>query len=211
MSLEKKVERLSKKVDDLQAENAELKAEISELKAPSKQKTSEEDISRRSFLKKLGAGAVGLGALGISPAVSQLKISKNGFSAGSSGSLNLRNSNLELNRGNYIKEKGTSSGFLVNKTECPTDNPNNQIVKAKPLPKGIVFVTVHETSDSAMFILEGPGLGTYEINDPNNSFGSSKNSGNDYNVYYDSNKDQYDIQNDTSSDRGFHVWHFGRI
>lgn len=72
------IEEIEKRVSKLEEENKKLKtiienrlSEVGEVK-----KSNNTDLSRRDFLKKLGIGAVGLGAL-TTPVASQLKITKN--------------------------------------------------------------------------------------------------------------------------------------
>lgn len=83
MSLEDKVERLEKKVENLEEEKKELRRETRDLREKlgleAQTEESKEDISRRNFLKKIGAGAVGIGAISLAPAASQLKLTKNGI------------------------------------------------------------------------------------------------------------------------------------
>lgn len=71
------------KIRDLERENEDLRRRIEKrFESIKKQNSNDiaEKISRRTFLKKIGMGAAGLGALSMAPASSQLKITKNGIS-----------------------------------------------------------------------------------------------------------------------------------
>lgn len=94
MDTEKKVKDLIDRVEKLEEENKELKEKLAEdSRSTHKSKSSSSEISRRDFLKKVGAGAAGIGALSLSPVASQLKLTKNGIS--SSSGLNFLDSGNE--------------------------------------------------------------------------------------------------------------------
>ena len=117
--IEEKLERLAERVDKLEEKNYQLQQENQELKQRidnrfSGQKSSEKDekeISRRSFLRKLGAGAVGLGALSLAPAASRLTITDTGIE-GSSGLdfLDSGSQYLKVNDGGLVE---ALNGFAV--------------------------------------------------------------------------------------------------
>lgn len=98
------IEKLKKENRELKRQNEQLKAEIRQMQ--DKTKLEEEDdsedqqLSRRSFLKKLGVGAVGLGALSLAPAASKVTISdggitQNGNNFWHSGMSNLAPTNID--------------------------------------------------------------------------------------------------------------------
>jgi len=71
--LAEKVRKLEEQKEEIQKQNKKLVKEINEIKQDrnkrniNSKKVREQDISRRTFLKKLGLGAAGLGALTMSP------------------------------------------------------------------------------------------------------------------------------------------------
>ncbi len=86
-NLAERLEKLEKEMEQLKAENQELRKEKNKLKRkiesiPVQESENNEELSRRSFLKKIGAGAASIGAMGLASA-SGLKLTKNGVSGGS--------------------------------------------------------------------------------------------------------------------------------
>lgn len=75
--INKRLKKQEERIKKLEEDNKKLKEVISE-KINNNEK-SEQDISRREFLKKAGLGAAGLGALSLSPTAANLKITKNGI------------------------------------------------------------------------------------------------------------------------------------
>lgn len=74
----------SRSISELEDEIANLKQELQQLKnsrsyrqTPSRSDPETDDISRRDFLKKLGAGVAGLGAMSLTPAASNMRITSN--------------------------------------------------------------------------------------------------------------------------------------
>jgi len=120
MVSEERFEELIERVKDLEEENKQLKKRLKNRSEDTDSEKLDNKLSRRSFLKKLGAGAVGLGALGLSPAASQLKLSKNGlftdtglgltdsgseyFKVNSGGPVEVKNTDLRLPVGNLIED-----------------------------------------------------------------------------------------------------------
>ncbi len=103
MDLEEKVEKLAERVGELEKENRKLKSKLK-----NDEKQEDQEISRRKFIKKLGAGAAGIGAMGIASA-SGLKLTKSGLSSsGSDISLNSSNLNSIQN----LNVGSTTSGSL---------------------------------------------------------------------------------------------------
>jgi len=102
--LKNKVEKLASRVDELEEENRKLKQHISPKDRENQGKDS--GISRRSFLKKLGAGAIGLGALTLSPASGKMKLTPDSIlKNGKTGFLDLADAeplrtNLDMNENN---------------------------------------------------------------------------------------------------------------
>lgn len=96
------VRELVERVERLENENQRLKQQLS---TSADTVPQENKLSRRSFLKKLGAGAIGLGVLSLSPAASKLTISDNGITQdGEDLYLGLGGSNSmtgDLNMGTY--------------------------------------------------------------------------------------------------------------
>lgn len=118
MSIREDVKELKERLERLESENKELKKQNRRLenelknvkKEVSPEKTSDkynEDkgISRRGFLKKLGAGAIGIGALSLAPAASRMTITDSGVQKnGSPAFLDLAGTNAmnsDLDMSNY--------------------------------------------------------------------------------------------------------------
>jgi len=106
---EKVEERFQNKKEQFKRE---VKQELSEDEKPERIQ-KDRDVSRRSFLKKLGAGALGLGALGLSP-VSSLKLTRNDVLKGGSPAFldtsgsNVMRGSLSMNN-NVITDLGDPS------------------------------------------------------------------------------------------------------
>jgi len=107
---DERLDKIEEKVLRLEKENKKLKKHIKKEREKPENKDSKK-ISRREFLKKAGIGAIGLGALSLSPA-SALNIkdadldiytgtSKNDlqkyFSVNQGGPVSIQNTNLDLN------------------------------------------------------------------------------------------------------------------
>ena len=84
------IEELAERIEKLEEENKELRETVNKLRSSEKEvsetDSKEEQISRRSFLKKIGAGAIGLGALSLAPAASKVTISDTGITKDGSNS-----------------------------------------------------------------------------------------------------------------------------
>lgn len=103
----------------------ELESHVGEKE--SEKTDQDQDISRRNFLKKIGMGAAGIGAIGLAPAASQLKLTKNGIF--SSTGIDLSSSttvdgNLDLGAHNITNTDQVKSN-TANITELNTDNITN--------------------------------------------------------------------------------------
>lgn len=114
-SLDEKLEKLveekvEKRVEERVQEELEKRG-VEDQNAESQEESNEEDngVSRRNFLKKIGAGAIGLGALSLSPA-SALNMRSNDFTfygadnteefqINDGGPVEVRNADLNLNQG----------------------------------------------------------------------------------------------------------------
>jgi len=156
-SLEKENKKLRQKTQRLEKQNIKLRKQVEEKSEDSLEKIEEGQLSRRSFLKKLGAGALGLGALGVSPAASQLTISKTGILRdGSPEFLDLSGSspmisNLDMggnaiNSVNAVSSDGTELYLNTNGSPITAyDNTNGQrVLQAKEggnvlVPNGILY------------------------------------------------------------------------
>jgi hypothetical protein len=68
-----KLRKLEKRVERLEQQNRKLKKKVKEESSSGKISESSREVSRRSFLKKLGAGMISIGALSFS-SVSALNI-----------------------------------------------------------------------------------------------------------------------------------------
>ncbi len=86
-------EEIERRLKNLEEENKKLKKLIKEQEPPSRGKKSSGEVSRRGFLKKLGMGAISIGALGLSSAAS-IKITKDGFNHGGNSILDFKNDNI---------------------------------------------------------------------------------------------------------------------
>lgn len=75
------IKHQQERLDRLEEENRKLKEKISKItgEKDSEQTQEETGIDRRAFLKKLGAGVVGFGALSLAPAASKVTISSDGI------------------------------------------------------------------------------------------------------------------------------------
>lgn len=102
-----KVEKLAEKVDRLEKENKELKQRIDRMEdseEPDKVFNNKKGVSRRGFLKKLGLGAAGLGAMALTPAASNINFDHDGsVNFNSDGVLMEGNTNLDLNGNNIVQ------------------------------------------------------------------------------------------------------------
>lgn len=78
------------------------------------------DNSRRSFLKKIGIGAAGLGALTVTPAASKLKITENSIIRDGNTFLGTSSLNIE-NPINFNQNE--AQGFVVEKRSSDPENP----------------------------------------------------------------------------------------
>ncbi len=137
MDLEEKVEELSERLEKVEKENNELKKRNRKLesafetitsRSENLEQNSGNEISRRGFLRKLGAGAAGLGALGISSA-SGLKLTKNSISNNSGfdfldsgsqyfkindgGPVEINNTNLRVATGQAIEDGSGVKRFSI--------------------------------------------------------------------------------------------------
>ena len=94
MSEEEKIQITRSELREMKQEwKKEVKEEIKEqlikdrdLTSSEKHFGSKQGVSRREFLKKLGAGAIGLGALSLAPAASKITISDSGITKDGSNS-----------------------------------------------------------------------------------------------------------------------------
>lgn len=126
------IEELRQRISGLEEENRQLKEELNEMKealADKKSISENSKVSRRDFLKKIGAGALGIGALSLSPVASQLKITKNGIR--SSNDLNLKGTSLGLdgNKIHYdeVSSTGTENVASYNGYASTVDTSDTQI------------------------------------------------------------------------------------
>lgn len=178
--LEKRIDRLEKFVKDQQETIQDLKSELKEEKmGPPGGKNQPNSISRRSFLKKLGAGAAGLGALSLAPAASQLKITKNGissdtgfnfFDSGSQyfkinngGPVEVKNTNLSLNNG-MIEKNDPGSGsdlFYAPSNNTAKDFRQRMYTYDSVTVDGTNKLLHSENSKTGIYIVKGqPSDGT---------------------------------------------------
>jgi hypothetical protein len=119
--VEQKTKQLEQKVQKLQKENRKLRKKTEEKN--NETEAEESSVSRREFLKKAGLGAMGLGAMALTPASAfQVKDKRfnvqTGSDAGSlseamnidsSGNVSIPNGNLALGTGQAIEDgSGTS-------------------------------------------------------------------------------------------------------
>ncbi len=113
-NLEEKIELLEQRLGRLEEENQELKQRLNDsVDFEEKEKSR---VSRRGFLKKLGAGAIGIGALSLTPAASKLKISSNGIEGGAG--LNFSESGskyFKISEGGPVKVNNTHLEIRSNK------------------------------------------------------------------------------------------------
>ncbi len=86
--LEEKFEKILDRVGELEKEKRQLTEKVRRLESnnPKKPKDRKPEISRRSFLKKAGAGALGLSAVGIT-SVSGMKLTKNSIFTGTGSNI----------------------------------------------------------------------------------------------------------------------------
>ena len=150
-------EELIERVESLEEEKVELKKENSELRRQiehiREQKLAEkagedetEEISRRSFLRKLGAGAIGLGALSLAPAASKLTITDTGiegstgldfldsgsqyFKINEGGPVEVTGTDLRLPTGNAIEDGSGNSRLTVGDKTRLHDEVGNIVLQA---------------------------------------------------------------------------------
>ncbi len=138
-NFEEKVDRLAKRVQKLEEGNKRLSELLhTEIK---RGKENEKEVSRRRFLKKLGTGALGLGALGIT-SVSGLKLTKNNISSSSGldfldsdsnyfklnngGPVEVSNTDLRLSTDQAIEDENGTKRLAINtnSTQLRDENGN---------------------------------------------------------------------------------------
>lgn len=107
-----KLRKLEKRIEKLEEQNRELRKEVQEESSSEKVSESSRKVSRRSFLKKLGAGMISIGALSFS----------------SVSALNIRSENLQFYGGSDEKnvefEIGSNGSVILSNT---LDLGNNRI------------------------------------------------------------------------------------
>jgi len=140
-------ENLSEEIEKLIEEKVErrVKKELSEQnnKKGGKEPRSD-DLSRRGFLKKLGVGAIGFGALGLSP-VSSLRLTKNGFSG--SGTVDVKDSDLNV-RGNPVWHQGNDGSGSGLDADTLDGAGSSGLIEASTTDDGS-DVTTYQNSDSS--------------------------------------------------------------
>ncbi len=137
MANPERIEKLENKVKELEKQNQRLKGLLDTViddeidLEDENQATPKQQFSRRSFMKKIGAGALGLGAVGLVPAASKLKltdsgITQNGNSFWNSGISNLTPDNIDWSStdttgldadsvdGYEIQKNGTDGSGVIN-------------------------------------------------------------------------------------------------
>lgn len=119
----------------------EIKQEILE---NIRKETGNEDMSRRQFLKKAGLGAVGLGALSLSPAAGSLKLTKNGIfsSSGSSDFNSLKTDSLTV--GGF---QGTP--IWKEESESPYSATNSSSITVSNLDQFDLYKVFYKATDKA--------------------------------------------------------------
>ena len=163
MDVEEKLEALAEKVEKVEQENQYLKERNEKLEnkveslhfkldkatgARQSQDKDDEEISRRSFLRKLGAGAVGLGALSLAPAASKLTITDTGiegstglnfldsgsqyFKVNSGGPVEVQNTDFRIPTGNAIEDGGGVNRFdIISDRTNVNDDGGNKAIQLK--------------------------------------------------------------------------------
>jgi len=134
-----KIEKLENRLDEKDHKIKKLENEIGKLQEKqtndAKDKVNEKKISRRDFLKKLGAGALGLGALSLSP-TSALDIKdKYGlqvyddtntqyFDVKPGGPVKVKNTSLQLPKGESFEDGGSIDRieFMTDRTRINDEN-----------------------------------------------------------------------------------------
>lgn len=172
-------------IEDLIEKKVEEK--LSEKKEKSKEDRKQENkgISRRNFLKKLGTGIAGIGALSLTPALSRMKITGNSIiEDGSPAFMDLSGSNkmkgnLKLNS-NDIVDSGTtvwdSSNSHIPSKNIQTSDLNPPITKKESIEtfsESNVTVTHSSTKVGGAKPQSISLAGTYAYNVKDGSIGSS--------------------------------------
>jgi len=105
--IKERLDKIEKENKKIRRENQHLKQIIKKAVNTGSQNSnqSQERVSRREFLKKLGAGAIGLGALSLAPAASKVTISDTGITKNGQSFWNQENLNPE----SYLNRDGTVS------------------------------------------------------------------------------------------------------
>lgn len=186
MVSQRRFEKLVEKVERLEEENRRLKKE--DVWKDAGEATVKEEVSRRSFLKKLGAGVVSLGALSLAPVASKVSITNTGITKDGNSFWHQGN----LVESNYLKIDGSipMSGALdlggndleSNSTQI-WDSENSQIPSGVIQTSGLDADTLDGEHAAAFSVPEttqtAVNSGGYtHMDDPNNSDGSTSTLGN---------------------------------
>ncbi len=108
----KRIERLEERSDKLEENNRQLRKKLNNALTGKEAKENQDQLSRRSFLKKVGAGAAGLGAVGIASA-SGLKLTADGVSSASGLEfLDSGSQYFNINSGGPVQIKNTKMEVL---------------------------------------------------------------------------------------------------
>ena len=95
-----------KRLQNLEKENKKLKQKL-KLENSEDQSNEEEHVSRRSFLKKLGIGAAGLGAASIMPSATAFDIKGDNFQVLTGTSKSDLNKYFSVNQGGPVEIQNT--------------------------------------------------------------------------------------------------------
>ena len=159
--LESSVESLKQDKEELSQQNRLLKKGIEKLKSSDKEIGREETkentrMSRRSFLRKIGAGAIGLGALSLAPAAGKLTITDTGiegssgldfldsgsqyFKINDGGPVEVQNTDLRIPTGNSLEDGGGVNRVSFNSSHTNLyDDAGNRAIQLNDGIANIIF------------------------------------------------------------------------
>lgn len=167
--LREKIEHLEEKVESQQSRIEELESQLSREKETAD--TEEQKVSRRGFLKKLGLGAAGIGALSLAPAASKLTISNSGITKDGGQSF-WHEGNLVPS--NYLKLDGSNSmtgslslngNDIVDNSTTIWDSSNSYI------PSGVVQnLDTHISNSSNPHSVTASEVGSYTTSESDNRY-----------------------------------------
>lgn len=169
-TIEERLDKLEKENREVREENKKLRKLIKQNTTSENTRSKSENVSRRQFLKKLGAGAIGLGAASLIPNVAGFDIkSSDGLEVWGDGTKHLNvppggpvqieNANLDM-AGNNINNAGSinideiNSADLANSTtgSVPTSQGDGTMMmeEVEGVPSGLIAIwsgTIGEIPD----------------------------------------------------------------